>query len=48
MTYCDECADYDCPGHSLCEDCDGDICTECGGCPDNPCPGYIAHVTGTH
>ncbi|MFK0178202.1 hypothetical protein ACIQVR_19710 [Streptomyces xanthochromogenes] len=48
-TYCDECADYGCPGHELCEACDGDICDECGGCdcPDSECPGPTAHSTGT-
>jgi hypothetical protein len=48
-TYCDECADYGCPGHDMCEDCGGDTCNECGGCdcPDAPCPGYVAHYTGT-
>ncbi|MFI5986365.1 hypothetical protein ACIBEA_36580 [Streptomyces sp. NPDC051555] len=48
--YCDECGDYHDGDHSWCEDCDGDLCTECGGCdcPDTPCPGYVAHVTGTH
>ncbi|MGG2465618.1 hypothetical protein ACO0M4_38640 [Streptomyces sp. RGM 3693] len=46
--YCDECADYGCPGHELCDRCDGDICNECQGCdcPENTCPGYIAHYTG--
>lgn len=47
--YCDDCGDYGCPGHELCNECDGDICNECGGCscPDSPCPGYAAHYTGT-
>ncbi|MFF8995753.1 hypothetical protein ACF09H_38645 [Streptomyces sp. NPDC014983] len=47
--YCDDCADYGCPGHEMCEECSGDICNECGGCdcPDNQCPGYVAHYTGT-
>ncbi|MEU0390011.1 hypothetical protein [Streptomyces chartreusis] len=47
--YCDDCADYGCPGHQMCDECSGDICNECGGCdcPDSPCPGYIAHYTGT-
>ncbi|MFJ9416231.1 hypothetical protein ACIRPT_18905 [Streptomyces sp. NPDC101227] len=47
--YCDECADYGCPGHQVCDECTGDICNECQGCdcPEAPCPGYIAHYTGT-
>ncbi|MFJ7229701.1 hypothetical protein ACIQVF_09170 [Streptomyces tendae] len=47
--YCDDCAAYGCPGHEMCDECSGDICTECGGCdcPDSPCPGYTAHYTGT-
>ncbi|WP_164737840.1 hypothetical protein [Streptomyces luteoverticillatus] len=46
--YCDECADYDCPGHEQCDDCSSDICNVCDGCycPDSPCPGYVAHYTG--
>ncbi|MFE3645110.1 hypothetical protein ACFXOM_29735 [Streptomyces sp. NPDC059169] len=43
-TYCDDCADYGCPGHELCDQCSGDICNERGGCD---CPGYVAHYTGT-
>jgi hypothetical protein len=42
--YCDECGDYGCPGHFLCDECSGDICNECNGCD---CPGSIAHMTGT-
>ncbi|WP_406399671.1 hypothetical protein [Streptomyces uncialis] len=47
--YCDECARYGCSGHELCEQCSGDICEECDGCdcPPSPCPGNIAHRTGT-
>ncbi|MFF4952547.1 hypothetical protein [Streptomyces chattanoogensis] len=47
--YCDECADYGCTGHQLCELCAGDICNECWGCdcPESTCPGYTAHYTGT-
>ncbi|GGK65705.1 hypothetical protein [Streptomyces flaveus] len=47
--YCDECADYGCPGHEMCDECSGDICNECGGCdcPESICPGYLAHYTGT-
>ena len=47
--YCDECGDYGCPGHFLCDECSGDICNECSGCdcPDSYCPGPIAHMTGT-
>lgn len=46
--YCDDCADYGCPGHDMCDECGGDICNECGGCdcPDSYCTGYAAHQTG--
>ncbi|WP_199924488.1 hypothetical protein [Streptomyces sp. WM6386] len=46
--YCDDCADYGCPGHRLCDECSDDVCNECGGCdcPDTYCPGSIAHYTG--
>ncbi|WDT55767.1 hypothetical protein [Streptomyces sp. G7(2002)] len=48
--YCDECADYGCHGHELCDECNGDICNECDGCdcPESSCSGYIAHQTGTN
>lgn len=48
--YCDECVSYGCRGHELCDECSGEICNECGGCdcPDSPCPGHIAHYTGTN
>ncbi|MEU8958589.1 hypothetical protein AB0C93_30315 [Streptomyces sp. NPDC048518] len=48
-TYCDECADYGCGGHEMCDECTGDICNECGGCdcPVSACPGYAAHNSGT-
>lgn len=38
--YCDDCADFGCPGHYLCDECSEDICNECGGCacPDSYCP----------
>ncbi|MFI9784651.1 hypothetical protein ACIHEI_14260 [Kitasatospora sp. NPDC051984] len=40
-TYCDECADYGCPGHVACASCDDDICDECSGCSceDSYCDG---------
>ncbi|MFF3553459.1 hypothetical protein ACFYXL_08565 [Streptomyces tsukubensis] len=49
MDYCDECASDGCRGHELCDKCGGEICDECGGCdcPDDPCPGWVAHQTGT-
>ncbi|MGA5130832.1 hypothetical protein ACPCTO_13585 [Streptomyces olivoreticuli] len=42
MDYCDECASEHCPGHPWCENCDDEMCTECGGCscPETYCPGY--------
>ncbi|MFI5803080.1 hypothetical protein [Streptomyces sp. NPDC051561] len=46
-TYCDECAAYGCPGHEVCELCDGDECDGCD-CPDSTCPGPVAHYTGTN
>lgn len=43
--YCDECGDWECPGHLPCSDCGGDICPECDGCdcPVSPCPGSDNH-----
>ncbi|MFD7765671.1 hypothetical protein [Streptomyces sp. NPDC059787] len=39
--YCDDCADYGCPGHWSCDQCQDDICNDCNGCacPQTPCPG---------
>ncbi|WP_198939629.1 hypothetical protein [Streptomyces sp. MJM1172] len=44
-SYCDECCQYNCPGHHWCDDCDAEECQECQGCdcPGYECPGAAAH-----